>query len=259
MLEEIRPEETALTARKTQTRKAPSKRRGSRPAPAQPVKSLKARKASGGAGGGPKQKPRSEELIVAEATRFFADVGFKGQTRELAKRLGFTQPALYKHFANKSELIEKVYQAVFLSRWNPYWERLLEDRSTPLTDRLTTFYQDYARLVVDYRWIRITMQAALAGDDLTRRYVTMVGERLVPRICHAVRDHVGLKKVTDAELQPAELQLIWDLQGCIIYLAIREHVYGFKPLQPLEVSVDNIVRTFVQGAPSVFTEFSSAK
>jgi len=204
----------------------------------------------------PKPKIRREDVIIEEAIRFFADVGFNGQTRELAKRLGITQPALYKHFVNKNDLIEKVYQAVFLSRWSPYWERVLDDKSLPVVERLTTFYQDYAAILVQRNWIRITMQAALAGDDLTRRYVTMVGERIVPRVCHAIREHVRLPKITDSDLTPAELQLVWDLQGSVIYLAIRQHVYGFTPLQPLEVSVRNIVQTFVHGAPTVFASFA---
>ncbi len=200
----------------------------------------------------PRAVPSREESILAEATSFFADVGFNGQTRELAKRIGITQPALYKHFANKGELVEKVYQTVFLSRWNPYWEGILEDETKPLGDRLTAFYLDYARVLVDYNWIRITMQAALGGNDLTKRYVTMVGDRIVTRVCHAVRQHVGLKKVADNKLSPRELQLVWNLQGSLIYLAIRQHVYGFPPLQPLETSVRDIVTSFVGGAPAAF-------
>lgn len=194
--------------------------------------------------------PRDEE-IVAEATRFFADCGFAGQTRELAKRLGVSQPALYKHFANKSDLIERVYQAVFLSRWSPAWEQLLDDRSLTPAERLTRFYQDYARVVVEYNWIRITLQAALAGDDLTQRYVKMVGERIVPRICHVLREHNGKPRVADSNLTPSELQIVWDLQGCILYLAIKQFVYGLAPLQPLDVSVTNIVKVFLGGTGDV--------
>lgn len=205
------------------------------------------------AGAAPKPKRKSaaglprDEQIVAEATRFFADCGFSGQTRELAKRLGVTQPALYKHFATKSDLIERVYQAVFLSRWSPAWEQLLDDHSLTPQERLTRFYQDYARVVVEYNWIRITLQAALAGDDLTQRYVKMVGERIVPRVCHVLREHNGKPRVADAKLTAAELQIVWDLQGCILYLAIKQFVYGMAPLQPLEVSVANIVKVFLGG------------
>lgn len=39
-----------------------------------------------------------ERAIVDEAIRFFAERGFEGQTRELAKRMGITHSAIYRHF-----------------------------------------------------------------------------------------------------------------------------------------------------------------
>ncbi len=39
-----------------------------------------------------------ERLILDEAIRYFSDVGFGGQTRELSRRLGITQPLLYRYF-----------------------------------------------------------------------------------------------------------------------------------------------------------------
>ena len=45
-----------------------------------------------------------EAQIVAEAVRFFAETGFEGQTRELAARLGITQPLLYRYFPTKEAL-----------------------------------------------------------------------------------------------------------------------------------------------------------
>ncbi|GGC61154.1 TetR family transcriptional regulator [Chelatococcus reniformis] len=201
-------------------------------------------------------REQREAMILDEAIRFFADVGFAGQTRELARRLGLTQPALYKYFQSKEELIEKVYQRVFISRWKSEWERMLTEPAVPLKDKLERFYLDYARIVVEHNFIRITMQAALAGDRLTSRYVTQVGERIVPRVCHAVREAAGLPPIADGELSARELQTVWDLQGAIIYLAVRHHIYGFAPLEPLETSVRGIVATFIAGAPQVFGELA---
>lgn len=204
-------------------------------------------------------REQREAMILDEAIRLFADVGFAGQTRELARRLGLTQPALYKYFQSKEDLIEKVYQRVFLSRWKNEWEQILAEPGVPLEEKLNRFYQDYARIVVEHNFIRITMQAALVGDNLTHRYVTQVGERIVPRVCHAVREAVGLPAVPDSELSARELQTVWDLQGAIIYLAIRHHIYGFAPLEPLETSVRGIVATFIAGAPRVFADLARAE
>ncbi len=96
---------------------------------------------------GSEVKPRMlpeqrERAIVREAVALFAEQGFGAQTRELAARLGITQPLLYRYFPSKEALIERVYEEVFLRRWDPSWEDLLDDEEIPLEQRLTTFYQN---------------------------------------------------------------------------------------------------------------------
>ena len=60
-------------------------------------------------------------MIVNEAIRYFAEVGFSGQTRELARRIGVTQSLIFRYFPTKEDLIDRVYQEGYLRRWNPYW------------------------------------------------------------------------------------------------------------------------------------------
>src|SRR5271163_223220 len=69
---------------------------------------------------------------VAKATEFFAEQGFGGGTRDLARRLGVTQPLLYRYFPSKDDLIKEVYRTVYLEPLDPRWEKLLADRSRPL-------------------------------------------------------------------------------------------------------------------------------
>ena len=74
------------------------------------------------------------ELIVAEAVRYFAEVGFSGPTRDLARRAGVTQPLLYKYFATKADLTEAVFERVYLDRLDPSWPAMLTDRSRAAAD-----------------------------------------------------------------------------------------------------------------------------
>lgn len=89
-----------------------------------------------------------ERAIVDEAIRFFAERGFEGQTRELAKRMGITHSGIYRHFPSKEALIERVYQEVYLSRWSPDWGALIRDRALPLEARLTRFLSRLCRACV---------------------------------------------------------------------------------------------------------------
>ena len=88
-----------------------------------------------------------EQQIVSEAASFFAEMGFAGQTRELASRIGITQPLLYRYFPTKRDLIERVFEEVYLNRMNPDWAELLIDRSKSLHDRLCEFYRAYSGFI----------------------------------------------------------------------------------------------------------------
>ena len=104
--------------------------------------------------------------IVDEAVRFFAEVGLEGNTRQLAKRLGVTQSLLFNYFATKDELLEAVYEKVYLDRLSPDWPDRLTDRTTPLRSRLLAFYTEYSGLIFERDWMRIFMSSGLAGAVL---------------------------------------------------------------------------------------------
>ena len=109
-----------------------------------------------------KREDREREIVRA-AVAFFAEVGLDGDTRELAKRLGVTQSLIFRYFPNKAALIERVYQEVYVGRWNPYWETIITDRNISLNDRLLMLYKDYARVALTYDWVRIFMFSGLRG------------------------------------------------------------------------------------------------
>lgn len=76
-------------------------------------------------------------------------------TRRLATHLGITHSLLFRYFPNKEALVDRVYREIFVSRWNPYWEMLIDDRSQSIEARMHAFFKDYAKTVLDRDWIRI--------------------------------------------------------------------------------------------------------
>ncbi|MEQ1659402.1 MAG: TetR/AcrR family transcriptional regulator, partial [Hylemonella sp.] len=107
--------------------------------------------------------PEREQQIVRGAVEFFSEVGMGGDTRELARRLGVTQSLIYKYFPNKDALIDRVYQEVYLGRWNPFWESVIRDRSIPLEERLVSLYIEYSKVALTRDWVRIFMFSGLRG------------------------------------------------------------------------------------------------
>jgi len=166
-----------------------------------------------------------EQQILSEAIRFFAEVGFAGQTRELAQRLGITQPLLYRYFPTKQDLIERVFREVFLKRIDPQWARLIGDRSRPLEERLIEYYGHYARATYTYEWIRIYMFSALMGNDINRRYIRIVEEKILKPICTEIRHHCGLPLAPELPISEAELEHVWVMHGGLFYYAVRKYVY----------------------------------
>jgi len=88
-----------------------------------------------------------EREIIDGAIAFFAEVGFDGGLRDLAKRLGITHQNVFRYFPTKEALIERVYKEVYLSRWQPEWEIILHDKTQPLERRLVTFYESYFPMI----------------------------------------------------------------------------------------------------------------
>lgn len=204
-------------------------------------------------GARPRQRLGREErerLIVEEAVRFFSEVGFEGQTRELAKRIGVTQPLLYRYFPRKEDLIERVYQEVFLRRWKPEWEVLISDTSVPLQKRLCDFYKAYSRAIFTTEWVRIFMFAGLKGVNINRRYLRIIRDKLLAPICAELRIIAGLPSLDEVPLTPEELEMGWALHGGFYYIAIRKYVYGLPVPGNLDEVIERQIGTFLAGAPT---------
>ena len=197
-----------------------------------------------------KREDRDRE-IAAAAVAFFAEVGFDGDTRELARRLGVTQSLIFRYFPNKAALIERVYQEVYVGRWNPYWETIIADRTVPLQDRLIRLYKDYSRVSLTYDWVRIFMFSGLKGEDINTRYLKFLKSRILEPIAIEIRAELGLPTPEELPLKIAEIELAWGINSRIFYLGQRKWIFNM----PLEMDIDTIIEytiiTYLSGARTV--------
>lgn len=193
--------------------------------------------------------PRNERerLIIDEAIRFFAEVGFEGQTRALAQRLGVTQPLLYRYFPDKEALIERVYEEVFEGGWDPEWEVMLADRSQPLAARLHTLYRLYTLENFTYERVRLFMFAGLKDRSIASRYLSFLREHLFIPLAREMRASAGL----DATAHPteAEIEVAAGLHGAIGYVGLRRWVYQTAVEIDVDAAVAALIEAFVHGAP----------
>jgi AcrR family transcriptional regulator len=184
-----------------------------------------------------------EQFILDEAIRFFAERGFEGQTRELAKRINIAHATIYRHFRSKEELIERVYEQIYLSRWRPEWKQLIQDRNLSLETRLAQFYLEYVERVFEYEWVRIFVWSGLKSFDITKRYLAIVKRDIIEPACRELRHDLRLPTVQAAPITEREIELFWGLHGRVFYLAIRRFIYD----TPIPKRLDDIVRDAVAG------------
>jgi AcrR family transcriptional regulator len=110
--------------------------------------------------------------IVDAAIHLFAEKGFRGTTtRELAAALGVTEPVLYQHFANKSDIYTAIIEAK--SEEGRHRTAALLARLEGNDDR--AFFTHLAELVLDRyhedtEFIRLLYFSALEGHELTERF-----------------------------------------------------------------------------------------
>jgi AcrR family transcriptional regulator len=199
-----------------------------------------------------------EKSIAAAAVTFFAERGFEGQTRELAATLGITQPLLYRYFPSKEALIERVYQEVFVGRWDPAWDEMISDRTVCLEDRLVGFYSSYAKVILTPEWVRLFMFSGLKGLDFTGRYLKMLRERIFERIIAEIRDAFARPAIADCPVSDVEIEMIWALHASIFYLGVRQYIYGMPMTVPVDEIIEAKIRTFLHGIPAVLPVSASA-
>ena len=181
------------------------------------------------------------EHILDAAVAYFAEVGFSGPTRDLARRAGVTQALLYQYFGSKAELTEAVFARVFLGRLDPGWIAAIEDRATPIEARLRAFYGQYTRAIFTYEWMRIFMWAGLAGDALNRRYLEHVAGRLLAPLRAEIAAGTG-------HAAPS-MEDMWNLHGGIVHIGIRRFIYHLPTPEDATPAIAAAVRRFLAGLP----------
>ena len=187
---------------------------------------------------------RRTEIIV-KATEFFSEEGFGGGTRALARKLGVTQPLLYRYFPSKDDLIREVYRKVYLEPLKTGWDKELSDRSRPLRVRLQAFYETYTNTIFTRRWLRIYLYSGLKGLDMNRWYVGMVRDKILARIIRECRHEAGL--AVQSKPTAAELELAWVFHGGIFYYGVRKYIYDAPVFEDKSQMISDALDIFLAG------------
>lgn len=199
---------------------------------AEPLSKIPAAKAVGQAEDrqrGTRLRPEERERsILSGAETFFAERGFDATTRELADYLGVRQSLLYRYFPTKQDLIDRIYNDIFVGSWDPAWPSLIKDRSLPLTQRLVRFYELYIPTTLTRQWLRLFYQAGLKGFDISSRYHDLLSQEIFVPLCYELRAAYCIDLGESNPPTSIELEVIYDLHGAAVYKGVRQHIYGMN-------------------------------
>ena len=198
-----------------------------------------------------------EQLIVAEATRFFAEHGLQAGTPELARRIGITQPLLYRYFPTKAALIERVYSELFPTDWSRHWEQLLDDPTLSGLQRIITFYEEFSGKVFTYEHVRLFLFSGLAKHDFNRRYYARLTDRMFTRIVRILRQEYGYGDPA-ASVTDTEMELVQSLHAAIYHIAFRRFVHMPGLPQTMPTSIARKVEFFLTGAGEAMRQLHEA-
>jgi len=210
--------------------------------------------AANGTGGQPSQR---EQAIVERAIQFFADHGLHGNTRDLARSIGVSQPLLYHYFPSKDALIARVVERLYEDRWKPEWRDHLRRADLPLRQRIEQFYLDYSDTILTREWTRILFFASLAGMDIHRRHLTMLRERALRPIARELRREFDPGRPDG--VSASDLELAQRLHSAVFMLAVRRWVFDQPPARSQAAAVREEVGFFLNGARSQLAERQGAQ
>jgi AcrR family transcriptional regulator len=182
--------------------------------------------------------------LLEQATEFFAENGLTAQTRALAAACGVSQRLLYRYFPTKDALLDEIYRTAIAGPFKAVWFAELSDRSKPLSDRLTGFYNDYFATIFTARWLKLFMYASLANMAMAPNYTSSMVLHLLDVVVTETAHDQGIEPPEEPALRH---ELGWTLHGALSHYAIRQHLYGFPQRVPEQRVVAIQVAQFLGG------------
>lgn len=197
-----------------------------------------------------------EAQIIAGATQFFAEHGLDAHTRQLSLFLGITQPLLYRYFPSKQHLLDRIFDELFVKRWDPGWKTLLADDTLSLADRIRRFYQEFDEQILSREWVRLFVFSGLGGYSYNRRVFRKLTTDVFWPLCLALRKQHGMPAAELQDITRQELEMLWELHGVVFYHRLRQYVYGMRTSMPIADLTSNLLFYLEGAVPRVYEVIS---
>ncbi len=186
------------------------------------------------------------EQILAQASRIFAQKGFRGTTtREIAQAAGISEALMFKHFPSKASLYRAIIQKRMGGSEGLYFPqdyvRAKDDRQ--VLRSIASFLIE--KNTEDPTFMRLIMYSALEGHELSRMFFKNYAMERIRLLSQYIQERIqegGYRKVHPLLAARA-------FMGMVIHYAMVQEVYGLKKIFrfPPKKVVDTFVDIFLEG------------
>ncbi len=198
-----------------------------------------------------------KEVILKEASDFFALNGFAASTRDLADRIGVRQALLYKYFPSKEALIEAIFDRLIHEREASPRATLSRDGSKPLADRIADVYDHIASLAGG-SGVRLLSRAILQDLPTGVKLAAFLMQKLFLPILEEIRGLEKLPSVADKPMMVGEYELIMAMHAGSLFFLLRRNLRNSPlPDNPVE-TFHACMESFIAGARSSVRELHAA-
>jgi len=199
----------------------------------------------------PKVKAISMKAQIMDvAMIYFATHGMDGTTRELAKEVGITQAALFRHFKNKEDLYRQTYAMTLEKMWDPKWCALLANENISIIDRWSQFHNEF--YTTPYYVAVIRMHAFERRNAAINKieYRTIMREKLMVPLCKALRKFNGYENLS-TPITEYEVGFVWSIHSIFYADTLRTQLFGSALLINPNVMAKAVITSIVHGSKEV--------
>ncbi|MFL6290950.1 MAG: TetR/AcrR family transcriptional regulator [Thermoanaerobaculia bacterium] len=136
-----------------------------------------------------------QDEILERTVELIREAGLAGLTmKKVADRVGFTEPAIYRHFPNKQALLVGVADRLSKLFLGPV-RAIAEETDTPPLDRIERIVAHHIGLIVDTDGIPVLLlaEATASGGELGGKMAEIAGTylKIVERLAGEIRRPPG--------------------------------------------------------------------
>jgi AcrR family transcriptional regulator len=196
--------------------------------------------------------------ILNAAIDLLSESGDGLHTRTLAKRVGVSHALLFKYFSSKAEILDEVFQTVYVNRFPNDLRQRVEALSDDIPQKWNAIYAEYAPRIFDQTWVRIFVSTALNREPISNRYFDLVVVPLVTRLAEDTeRFCLGRIQREGSVQRSVSLELAWTTHSALFYSGLRRWVYELPVPEDIVLTMQLKIRSHFAGAKAIFSEPST--